>query len=78
MRERLQQLPPRALQPVAGAGPEVGVRVVHRRVDEAVGVDHGSGLQVVGRDPLPLHREHRLGLVDEAAPLERERDVDPR
>ena len=59
-------------------GPEYVVRIVHRRVHEAVGVDHGRGLQVVGRDALPLHPEHGLGDVGEAAPVERERDVEPR
>ena len=77
VRQRLEQTPPLAFEPVAGAGAAVDVRVVHGRMDKAVGVDHRGGLQVVGRDPLALHRHDRLRDVTEAAPVECKRDVEP-
>ena len=40
------------------------------------GVDHGRGLEVVGRDALALHADDRLGDVGEAVPVERERHVE--
>ena len=78
VRQRLQELPALALEPVAGARAEVGVRVVDRRADEAVRLDHRRGLEVVGRDALAEHPDHRLGDVLEAVPVEREGDVERR
>ena len=78
LRQRLEELPALALEPVAGSRARVLVRVVDRRADDAVGVDDRRRLQVVGRDPLALHPEHGLRDVGEAAAVERERDVEPR
>ena len=47
-------------------------------MDDAVGVDDGSGLEVVGRDALPLHGENSVGDVGEPTLGECEGDVEPR
>ena len=67
VRDRLKRFPPSTFEPVAGARACVQVRIVHRRVDEPVRVDHGRGLEVVGRHPLALHADDRAGDVLEAA-----------
>ena len=78
VRQRLQQLPALALEPVAGPGPRVLVRVVDRRAHEPVGVDH--------RRRSGGSRPRRAGAAcpttasaTSAKPraVERERDVEP-
>jgi len=76
VRQAAQALPPLAFEPVAGAGAAVVVRVVQRRDDVAVGADDGGGLEVVGGDPLSLHREDRLCHVAEAAAGEGAGDIE--
>ena len=78
VRQRLQQRPALALEPVARSRPEVEIRVVDGRPDEPVGLDHRGGLEVVRRDPLAQHPDDRLGDVHEALPVERERHVERR
>ena len=77
VRKRLQRLPARPLEPVAGAGPGVQVRVVHRRADVAVLVHHRGGLEIVGRDALPLHPDDGPRDVVEAGAVEGQRDSSP-
>ena len=72
VRERLQQRPALALEAVARARAAVVVGIVDGRVHRAGGVDHGRGLQVVGRDPLALHADDALGHLAEAPAVERE------
>ena len=67
LRQRLEELPALALEPVARPGSGVRVRVVHGRMDDAVGGDDRGRLQVVGGHALALHPEHRLGNVREPA-----------
>src|SRR5262245_20059500 len=76
VRQGPELLPARAFEPVAGAGPEVVVALVHGRLDGAVGSDDRGRLQVVGGDPLTLHAEHRVGDVGEARLVERPCDVE--
>ena len=77
-RKRLEELPARPFEPVAGSRPCVLVRVVHRGVDNAVRVDDRRRLQIVRRHPLALHREHRFRSIGEAALGEGQRHVEPR
>ena len=78
MRKRLQQLPARSLEPVAGAGADVGIGVVDGGVHEPIRVDDGRRLQVVGRDALALHVEDPFGNAGEPSPVECECDVETR
>ena len=75
VRQRLQQLPPVAVERPARAGAGVEVGIADRRAHLAVGLDDGRRLQIVPRDALPLHREDGLGDVGEAIVRERAGNV---
>ena len=75
MREGLEPLPALAFESVPRAWALVDVWVVHGGEHLAVRLDHCRGLEVVGRDSLPLHGDDRLRGLVKAAPVERERYV---
>ena len=68
--------PPLALQTVTRARACVIVGVVHRGDDGSVRADDRRRLEIVRRDLLPLHPEHRFRDVRKATLGQRPRDVE--